>query len=89
MESALDQIRDLYAKADALERHKIQDQIRSLQDELYTDWEVLFGQATGVSTVFPNLLSNQFTQYSYFVGPLCKSALISRSSPHLYRLPAP
>jgi hypothetical protein len=54
MESALDQIRDLYIKADAAERHRIQDQIRSLQDELYTDWEVLFGQAIGVSLPNPN-----------------------------------
>jgi demethylsterigmatocystin 6-O-methyltransferase len=49
MEAALSVIREHYVKANASERHKIQDQIRSLQDDLYTDWEVLFGHAVGVS----------------------------------------
>jgi demethylsterigmatocystin 6-O-methyltransferase len=61
MESPLNQIREIYTKADASERHKIQDQIRSLQDELYTDWEVLFGQAIGVSSIFPIFLSSRLT----------------------------
>lgn len=51
METATNQIRDLYAKADASERQKIQEQLRTLQDNLYTDWEVLFGLAIGVSII--------------------------------------
>lgn len=49
MEAALNMIRDQYTKGDAAERHKIQDQIRDLQNDLYTDWEVLFSNAYGVS----------------------------------------
>jgi hypothetical protein len=56
MEAALNVIRDHYTKADASERHKIQDQIRSLQDGLYTDWEVLFGYAVGVSCTMISVL---------------------------------
>jgi demethylsterigmatocystin 6-O-methyltransferase len=61
MESPLNQIREIYTKANASERHKIQDQIRSLQDELYTDWEVLFGQAIGVSPRSPIFPSSKLT----------------------------
>ncbi|KAH7400906.1 S-adenosyl-L-methionine-dependent methyltransferase [Phaeosphaeria sp. MPI-PUGE-AT-0046c] len=43
MDTATNQIRDLYAKADASGRQIIQEQLRTLQDDLYTDWEVLFG----------------------------------------------
>lgn len=51
METATDQIRELYAKADAYERQKIQEQLRTLQDELYNDWEVYFSLAMGVSFI--------------------------------------
>ncbi|KAF2852304.1 S-adenosyl-L-methionine-dependent methyltransferase [Plenodomus tracheiphilus IPT5] len=46
MNAARDQIRNLYAKADAKERQVIQEQIRDLQRDLYTDWELLFGLGT-------------------------------------------
>lgn len=48
METATDQIRDLYAKAHADERQKIQQQLRDLQNDLYSDWDILFGMAMGV-----------------------------------------
>ncbi|KAF2818954.1 S-adenosyl-L-methionine-dependent methyltransferase [Ophiobolus disseminans] len=47
MEAPMDQIRDLYAKANASERHGMQEQLRDLQTDLDTDWEVLFGLAMG------------------------------------------
>jgi demethylsterigmatocystin 6-O-methyltransferase len=49
MEIALNEIRDLHAKANAAGQQEIQEQLRDLQTELYTDWEVLFGMAMGVS----------------------------------------
>ena len=48
MEEPMNQIRNLYAKANASERHKLQEQLRDLQTDLDTDWEVLFGLAMGV-----------------------------------------
>jgi hypothetical protein len=51
MENAMNEIRGHYAKADAPERQKIQEQLRDLQDNLYTDWEVLFGMAMGVCCI--------------------------------------
>jgi len=44
----MNQIRNLYAKANASERHKMQEQLRDLQTDLDTDWEILFGLAMGV-----------------------------------------
>jgi hypothetical protein len=52
MENAMNEIRGHYAKADAPERQKIQEQLRDLQDNLYTDWEVLFGLAMGVCCIY-------------------------------------
>jgi demethylsterigmatocystin 6-O-methyltransferase len=49
IESAIDEIRSLYSKGNAAERQKMQEQLRNLQDELYTDWEVLFSLVMGVS----------------------------------------
>ncbi len=49
MEEPMSQIRALYAKGDPRERQKIQEQLRDLQRELYTDWELLFSIACGVS----------------------------------------
>lgn len=43
----MNQIRDLHAKANADERQQIQEQLRDLQRDLYTDWEITFGLATG------------------------------------------
>ncbi|EAT84436.1 hypothetical protein HBH56_044220 [Parastagonospora nodorum] len=45
MDAALNEIREQYTKGDAAERQKIQDQIRDLQYDLYTDWEVMFSSA--------------------------------------------
>jgi demethylsterigmatocystin 6-O-methyltransferase len=47
MESALNQIRDLHAKANANERQKIHDQLRDLQNDLSPDWDILFGIGMG------------------------------------------
>ena len=47
----MDQIRGLYAKATAGERQQIQEQLRDLQRDLYTDWELFFGFAVGVSSL--------------------------------------
>jgi demethylsterigmatocystin 6-O-methyltransferase len=58
MEAALNVIREQYTKGDAVERQKIQEQIRDLQNDLYTDWEVVFGNAYGVSHI-PALLSRK------------------------------
>ena len=44
----MNQIRDLYAKANASEQQRMQEQLRDLQTDLDTDWEVLFGLAMGV-----------------------------------------
>jgi demethylsterigmatocystin 6-O-methyltransferase len=51
----MNEIRDLHAKANAAGQQDIQEQLRDLQTELYTDWEVLFGLAMGVR---PILLHN-------------------------------
>lgn len=51
MEAPMQQIRDLYANASATEKHKIQEQLRDLKNDLDTDWEVLFSLAMGVSIV--------------------------------------
>lgn len=48
MEAAMDQIRSLYAKADTSEKHVIQKQLRDLQIDLSSDWELFFGEAMGV-----------------------------------------
>jgi demethylsterigmatocystin 6-O-methyltransferase len=48
METAMNEIRDLYAKADAPGRQQIQEQLRDLQDNVYTEWELMFGLAVGV-----------------------------------------
>jgi demethylsterigmatocystin 6-O-methyltransferase len=59
METAMNDIRNLYAKANAPERQKIQEQLRDLQDNLYTDWEVMFGLAGGVRFGIPYHLHKQ------------------------------
>jgi hypothetical protein len=51
MESALNEIRGLYANASAAEQQKMQEQLRGLQNELYTDWEVLFSLVMGVGHI--------------------------------------
>lgn len=48
----MNQIREIYEKANASERHRLQEQLRDLQIDLYTDWEVLFGLAMGVRYYF-------------------------------------
>jgi demethylsterigmatocystin 6-O-methyltransferase len=48
MEAAMNQIRDLYAKANASERQRIQEQVRDLQKDLYSDWEMVFGMGASV-----------------------------------------
>jgi demethylsterigmatocystin 6-O-methyltransferase len=48
MEAAMNEICDLYTKANAAERQKIQEQLMGLQANLYTDWEILFSLAMGV-----------------------------------------
>ncbi|KAI8936947.1 hypothetical protein NX059_006175 [Plenodomus lindquistii] len=46
MEAETAQIRALYATANTAERQAIQEQLRDLQRDLYTDWEILFGLGT-------------------------------------------
>ncbi|CAG5150298.1 uncharacterized protein ALTATR162_LOCUS2618 [Alternaria atra] len=45
MEAATETIRNIYAKSDARERQQIQEQIRDLQKDLYSDWEMTFSLA--------------------------------------------
>jgi demethylsterigmatocystin 6-O-methyltransferase len=49
MEEAMNQVRELYAKANAGERQEIQEQVRDLQKDFYNDGELLFSNAAGVS----------------------------------------
>lgn len=49
MDAAIDQIRSLYAKANAAERQVLQEQVRDLQRELYTDWELFFSFGMDIS----------------------------------------
>jgi len=49
METASFQIRELYATANARKRQEIHEQLRDLQQELYSDWEVFFDLVLGVS----------------------------------------
>jgi hypothetical protein len=53
MEAATEQIRNLYAKGNARERQQIQEQMRDLQKDLYTDWETMFSLAMGVRLRYP------------------------------------
>jgi len=53
MEAAADQIRQAYAKGNARERQQIQEQIRDLQKNLYSDWEMMFSLAMAVSLPYP------------------------------------
>ncbi|KAH6858961.1 S-adenosyl-L-methionine-dependent methyltransferase [Alternaria rosae] len=45
MEAATEQIREIYAKSDARGRQQIQEKIRDLQTDLYSDWETMFSLA--------------------------------------------
>ncbi|CAN9391058.1 unnamed protein product [Alternaria alternata] len=45
MEAAAQNIRELYAKSNARERQQIQEQVRDLQKDLYSDWEMMFSLA--------------------------------------------
>ncbi|CAO2648033.1 Nn.00g089550.m01.CDS01 [Neocucurbitaria sp. VM-36] len=47
MEVSMGQVRSLYANANAVQRQQIQEQLRDLQRELYTDWEIIFSLAMG------------------------------------------
>jgi hypothetical protein len=49
MDVAMKQIRDRYAEANPREQQKILEELRDLQNDLHTPWEVLFGVAMGVS----------------------------------------
>ena len=52
MEAAADQIRQAYAKGNARERQQIQEQIRELQKDIYSDWEMIFSLAMAVSPLY-------------------------------------
>jgi hypothetical protein len=70
MESAINKIRDLHSKASASEQQKIQEQLRDLQTDLYTDWEVLFGLAMGVCKITsPSLKCVAKTPLASLLGP--------------------
>ena len=49
MDAATEQIRQAYAKGNARERQQIQEQIRDLRKDLYSDWEMMFSLAMAVS----------------------------------------
>jgi demethylsterigmatocystin 6-O-methyltransferase len=53
MEAATETIRNIHAKSDARERQQIQEQIRDLQKDLYSDWEMTFSLAMAVSLPRP------------------------------------
>jgi demethylsterigmatocystin 6-O-methyltransferase len=53
MEAATETIRNIYAKSDARERQQIQEQIRDLQKDFYSDWEMTFSLAMAVSLPRP------------------------------------
>ncbi|KAL1799816.1 hypothetical protein ACET3X_000158 [Alternaria dauci] len=45
MDASVQNIREIYAKSNARERQQIQEQIRDLQKDLYSDWEMIFSLA--------------------------------------------
>jgi demethylsterigmatocystin 6-O-methyltransferase len=49
MEAAIETVREIYAKSNSRERQQIQEQIRDLQKDLYSDWEMTFSLAMAVS----------------------------------------
>ncbi len=54
MEAATGQIREIYANSNVRERQRIQEQIRDLQKDLYSDWETMFSLAMAVSLPWPS-----------------------------------
>ncbi|KAF1947605.1 S-adenosyl-L-methionine-dependent methyltransferase [Clathrospora elynae] len=58
MEAARNQIRDLHGKANARQRQKIHEQLRDLQKDLYSDWDI-----TGAA---PNLLTHVLRSMASF-----------------------
>ena len=70
-ESLLDQIRTVYTQSnhDARKRQKIQEQLRDLQRELYTDWELVFSISCGVS-IFSKKKTHSFIYSFYMEIPL-------------------
>jgi demethylsterigmatocystin 6-O-methyltransferase len=54
MEAATVQIREIYANSNVRERQRIQEQIRDLQKDLYSDWETMFSLAMAVSLPRPS-----------------------------------
>ncbi|KAF2026198.1 S-adenosyl-L-methionine-dependent methyltransferase [Setomelanomma holmii] len=90
MDTATKQIRDLYSSANAQERHKIQEQLRDLQHDLWTDWEVLFGFAMGPlkwTLVQIGLDLNIFTTLSDSDKPVTHSDFVTktRAAPDLLK----
>jgi hypothetical protein len=63
MDAALQQIRDAYAQASADERQQIQAQLTDLRNDIFTDWEVLFSLAMGVSSL-PHSTPKQYRKLS-------------------------
>jgi len=49
MENILDQIRDLSVNADAQGRQRIQEQLRDVQREIASNFDLVWGLGSGVS----------------------------------------
>lgn len=49
MDSILEQIRALHAEADAHERQRIQEQLRDVQRDIASNFDLVWGLGSGVS----------------------------------------
>lgn len=50
MDAILDQIRTVYAEADAIERQHIQEQLRDVQREIVSIFDLVWSLGSGVSS---------------------------------------
>ncbi|KAH8704512.1 S-adenosyl-L-methionine-dependent methyltransferase [Phaeosphaeriaceae sp. PMI808] len=82
MEAAMDQVRSLHAKANSAEKRKIQEQLRDLQTDLSTDWEIFFGQAIGPlrwSVLQVGLDLNIFTTLASSLNPVTHQEFVNKT----------
>lgn len=68
MDVACQQIRALYEKSNARERQAVHEQLRDLQTELSSDWEVFFGLALAVGLL--NLQPTKTFTDDYTASPI-------------------
>ncbi|KAH7088159.1 S-adenosyl-L-methionine-dependent methyltransferase [Paraphoma chrysanthemicola] len=82
MDAPLKQIREIYANSTDHERHKIQSQLRDLEHDMYTDWEVLFGLAMGPlkwTLIQIGLDLNIFTTLSTSSTPISHADFVAKT----------